>query len=371
MFTRARGPSRILIYLRFARYLLWEFRWPIGVLVTLVLGGGLVMNGHYHRAHLPFSKACYTVFLMIFMQPSVDFPDEWYLQPLFFALPIVGLGAVADSVVRLAYLVFARKQNLPEWQRMVASLYRNHVVVVGLGRVGFQVVKGLLHAGEQVVAVELKAQSPWIEEVNELGVPIIHGDGRSAKVLAQAGVPEARSVILATSDDLANLDAGLSARDLNAAARVVLRLFDESLAHKVAGAFAMPTISTSQVAAPAFVAAATGRKVYQEFQLAGLTVHITDMMIHGAGSLVGQSVGDVQRALNVNIVVHHGPERVNINPAHEVTLCAGDTVLVIAPMERLIAMEARNHPARNHERAGAGAATSPGDGQASVPPAQQ
>ena len=70
-------------------------------------------------------------------------------------------------------------------------------------------------------------------------------------------------MIVTTSDDLTNLDAAITARDLNATARIVIRLFDETLATKVAGAFAMPTISTSQVAAPAFIAAATGRKVYQ------------------------------------------------------------------------------------------------------------
>lgn len=350
MLTRVRGPNRFLIYLRFTRYLLWEFRWPLGVFASLVLGGGFLLNQFYHREYLAFGKACYTVFLLMFMQPSVEFPDEWYLQPLFFLLPMVGLGAVADSVVRLAYLAFTRKQKLPEWQRMVASLYRNHVVVVGLGRVGFQIVKGLLHAGEHVVVVELKGQSSWTDEINELGVPIIQGDGRSAKVLAQAGVAEARAVILATSDDLANLDAGLSARDLNPDARVVLRLFDDSLAKKVAGAFAMPAISTSHVAAPAFVAAATGRKVYQEFQMAGLTVHITDVTVHADGDLVGQSVGALQETLKVNIVVHHGPDAVDVNPDHEVVLSPGDTVLVIAPMERLIAMEARNQPAKGAAR---------------------
>jgi integral membrane sensor domain MASE1 len=38
------------------------------------------------------------------------------------------------------------------------------------------------------------------------------------------------------------LDGGLSAHDLNPAIRIVLRLFDESLAAKVRGAFAMPAI---------------------------------------------------------------------------------------------------------------------------------
>ena len=69
-------------------------------------------------------------------------------------MPVVGLGALADSVVRLAYLMFTQKQRLPEWQRMVASLYRNHVVVVGVGKVGYRVIQGLVEEREAVVAID-------------------------------------------------------------------------------------------------------------------------------------------------------------------------------------------------------------------------
>ena len=86
----------------------------------------------------------------------------------------------------------------------------------------------------------------------------------------------------------------------------MIRLFDETLATKVAGAFAMPTISTSQVAAPAFIAAATGRKIYQGFQLAGQYVHLTDLTICPTGRLVGRTVGDIQSDKRINIVMHQG-----------------------------------------------------------------
>jgi Trk K+ transport system NAD-binding subunit len=330
------------VYVRFARYLLWEFRWPLGVFTGLVLGGGLVLHLGYHREYVAYPRACYAVFLMIFLESGLDFPDEWYLQPLFFLLPIIGLGAVADSVVRLAFLVFTQKQQLPEWQRMVASLYRNHIIVVGLGKVGYQIIKGLIALGETVVAVDMAEQTELREDAVSLGVPIIQGNARHAKTLEQAGVKVARAVIMATSDDLTNLDGGLTARDLNPGALIVLRLFDESLASRVTGAFAMPTISTAQVAAPAFIAAATGRKVYQEFRLGSRPLHLTDVTLEPAGRLVGQSVGAVQASHQVNIVMHQGPAGVNINPGHETVLGPGDSILVIAPIERLLALEAGN-----------------------------
>ncbi len=258
------GPGRVRIAFRYTHHLVWEFRWPLVVFWTIVLGGGLLLHLFYsHENHhlASYGEACYAIFMLIFLESYLSFPDEWYLQPFFFLLPVIGLGAVADSIIRLAYLIFSRKQRLPEWQRMVASLYRNHVVVVGMGKVGYEIVKGLLAVREPVVVVErMNADSTLLDEIIDLKIPVIRGDGRSIKTLETAGVRRAKSVILSTSDDLTNLDSGLTARDLSSTANIVLRLFDESLALKVRGAFAMPAISTAQVSAPAFVAAATGRQ---------------------------------------------------------------------------------------------------------------
>ncbi|HEU5117303.1 MAG TPA: NAD-binding protein, partial [Isosphaeraceae bacterium] len=357
------GPSRLRIAFRYLHHLVWEFRWPLVVFWSIVLGGGLVLHllySHDHQGLSSYGEACYAIFMLIFLESYLSFPDEWYLQPFFFILPVIGLGAVADSIIRLAYLVFSRKQRLPEWQRMVASLYRNHVVVVGMGNVGYQIVKGLLAMREPVVVVERpSADSTLLDEIIDLNIPVIRGDGRSNKTLETAGVRWAKAVILSTSDDLTNLDAGLTARDLSSTARIVLRLFDESLAEKVGGAFAMPAISTSQVAAPAFVAAATGRKIYQDFQLAGKHLYLIDMTVAPECALTGRSIGEIQADKALNVVMHSGREGVSVNPGPEIHLQGGDVLLVIAPMERLLEFEAMNRPP---EMASSGVSNGPARG---------
>jgi Trk K+ transport system NAD-binding subunit len=340
-------------YLRFARFLVWEFRWSLGVFWGLVLLGGAAFYVGYDEP-LSFGEACNVAFFLMFAQPSLRFPHQWYLQPLFFLMPIIGLGAVADSMVRLGYLIFASKRNLPEWHRMLASMYRNHVVVVGVGRVGYRIIQGLKALKEPVVAVENNPEAELAKELRGQNVPILMGNGRHAKVLEEAGVGRARGIILATNDDLANIDAALTAHDMNPKLRVVLRLFDESLALKFTSHFAMPAVVTSQVSAQAFIAAATGRKVYHDFQLDGSKLHLTDVTVMAEGTLAGRQVGDVQKQYAVNIVMHRGAQGVLINPGHDTVLGAGDTLLVIAPMERLNALEDANEP--KAERAGQGPA---------------
>ncbi|MGE0606164.1 MAG: TrkA family potassium uptake protein [Pirellulales bacterium] len=330
--------------LRYVQYVLWEFRWSIGIFWMLVGVGGifLQLTYHYKEKVLTYPEACYAIFLMVFFEPNLDFPEEWYLQIAFFLVPVIGLGTVADSLVRLGFLLFTKKRHLQEWQRMAASIHRNHIIVVGVGKVGFRVITGLLELQIPVVAVERKNDGPFMDDVLDLEIPVIQGDARTKKILEQAGVAHARAIILATSDDLANLDAALTARDINPKVQVVLRLFDDTLAVKFAGAFLMPAISTSQVAAPAFIAAATGRKVYQQFQLAGETVHLVEITIVAGGALVGRSVGDLQDDCKVNIVMHHGTQGVNVNPGHELVLAAGDVLLAIAPIAQLLQLEAAN-----------------------------
>lgn len=330
------------VQLHYARFLLWEFRRPLIVFWSLVFGCGWVLWHYYHAKQLRYLEACHQVFQLIFLEGNLDFPQEWYLQPLFFLLPIIGLGAIADSVVRLGFLIFAQRQKLPEWHRMIASLYRNHIIVVGLGKVGFRIVNGLLELRENVVIIEEQANSPLLDEIRALNIPVIHGDGRQSKTLKEAGIQHARAFIAATSNDLANLDAALTARDINPKVRVVLRIFDDTLASKFGEKFHMPCVSTAKVAAPAFIAAARGNHVYHQFDLSGRQVHLTELTIHPHSQLIGKNVGEIQSQARVNIVMHKGAGGVNVNPGHEITFRDGDSILVIAPIEDLRELEVLN-----------------------------
>jgi hypothetical protein len=162
------------------------------VFVTVVIGGGTILWLCYGHEPLSFARACHAVFLMVFLESSLDFLREWYLQPLFCAFPLVGLGALADFLLRLAFLIFSRKQNQPEWNRMLASLCRNHVVVVDVGRVGYHVIKEPLDLRESVVAIELASDAEVLGELIDRGIPVIQGNSRMAPILEEAGVKAAK-----------------------------------------------------------------------------------------------------------------------------------------------------------------------------------
>jgi len=198
---------------------------------------------------------------------------------------------------------------------MHALAMRDHHVVVGVGKVGYRIINELVGLSEDVVAIEHRMDTPLVSDIQDLGIPVLKGDGRQRKILEQANTAKARSVLLVTDDDLANLDAALTAREINPDVRVVVRLFDDTLATKVATVFKMPAISTSQTSSPAFVAAATGRNVYHSFQLDGLQLQMADMTVEKGSRLVGKSIGELQKLPGLNVVMHHRAGVKDVGPS--------------------------------------------------------
>jgi voltage-gated potassium channel len=336
----SRRARRLITSLRFGRFLVREFRLPLVVLLVLVFGGGWILDHFYRDEPLTYLRACYAVFALIFFESTIPFPRAWYLEPLFFLVPIIGLGAIADSLVRLGYLLFTRKQQLQEWQVMQAGITRNHIVVVGVGKVGYRIIKGLLQLQEDVVAIERNRDSPLVSELLDSGVPVIQGEARLRTTLEQANVAHAKAIILATDDDLANLDAALTAREIKPDLRVVLRMFDDTLASKVATAFALPAISTSATAAPAFITAATGRSLLAGFSLdGGETLHVADVVVAPASPLCGCRVQDVQERWGVHVIIHKRAATTTMTPAHDLEIVPHDHLVVVAPIDRIAALQ--------------------------------
>ncbi len=133
-----------------------------------------------------------------------------------------------------------------------------HVVVAGLNTLGYRILEELRESGIEVVAIEKDGESSFVGGVQRQ-LPVVIGDPRMASVLEQARIASARAVVAVTEDDAANLSIGLTVRELNARARVVVRLFDAEFARKVEESPVFPidaAMGASRIAAPTFVASA-------------------------------------------------------------------------------------------------------------------
>ena len=155
-----------------------------------------------------------------------------------------------------------------------------HIVVCGLGNVGYRVVEELLSQGENVVVIDRQRDNAFLATARGQGVPVIIGDATVPEVLKQARAGTARAIIAATSKELLNLEIGLLVREINPKQRVVLLLVDPQLAQTVREAAEIRlAVSIPSLAAPAFVAALLGDRVRSVFLVAGKLLAVVDLTV--------------------------------------------------------------------------------------------
>jgi len=325
---------------RDTRVLVRQFRVSL-LLFVLLLGTGAASLRLFYLypdtgQRLSWAEALHAAFKLIFLETVLPFPSDLGLQILFILTPLVGLAVVADGVLHFGVGLFNRRERKEAWQVAIASTYRDHIVVCGLGRIGYRVVKELLRLGEEVIGVEHNAEGPFLDDIRQMGVPVLLGDARKREMLESVQVQEASAIVVCTENDLTNLDIALDARELQPGIKVVLRMFDGQLAERVRRGFGIHTaFSTSALAAPIFAAAATQAQIDHSFYVDDVLMNAARVTVQAGSTLEGRTIAQVERDLDLTVVLHKGADTFDPHPAPAVTIGAGDCLVVFASLESL------------------------------------
>lgn len=251
-------------------------------------------------------------------------------------LKLAGAALIAAfTAILTQYLIRARLGGALEVRRVPDG---GHVVVCGLGNVGFRLVNELTSIGERVVVIERTADAPFVATTRRKGVPVFAGDATVGEVLRQARADSAKAVIAATSSELANLEIGLLAREMNPKLRVIVRLTDPQFAEAVrAAAQIRYAVSIPALAAPAFTAALFGDRVQTLITAAGRTLVVIEVVVDAdESSLIGKSMRAVAIDYRLLIVALAGHD---LADARSHRLVVGDRFTAVAQLpdlERLI-----------------------------------
>jgi voltage-gated potassium channel Kch len=111
--------------------------------------------------------------------------------------------------------------------------YKDHIVLCGLGRLGYFIAEELLLKGERLIIIEQNEDGRYLDYFRQLGADVYIGDGRLSKVLDDTNVAEARALMSVISNDAVNLEIGLNSRSFQPNIRLILRIFDEQMAKKI------------------------------------------------------------------------------------------------------------------------------------------
>jgi voltage-gated potassium channel len=331
------------------RILFQESRNALLLFVAILLGGALIFHVLYTfpgtDQHPTLAEGLHANFGLIFFDTILPFPEQWYLQTLFFLIPVLGLVAVVDGVLRFGSALANKQARGQKWQVAMASTYKDHVIICGAGKIGYRVAQELLKLGRDIVAIEHNPQGRFVEKVQEMGIPLILANARRSENLIKAGVQEADAIIPCTDDELTNLDIALDARELNPDIKVVMRMFDSDLAQRVERGFGIHTaFSTSALAAPIFAAAAMRVNVKYSFYLGDELLNLGEVSIAPQSRLIGRTLAELEADVDISVVCYQGQQLTDLHPKPDLRLEAGDEIMVIASLETLRRLNALNTP---------------------------
>ncbi len=334
----------MLQVLRYAGAMAHEFRGSLIALALCVLLGGVL---HWITPMPSLAGARPSVLLSLlaawlsmFGEPMFNPPPTWYLALVEGLYPVLGFTLVGEGVVRFGMLMISRRQGEKEWMRVMAKTYRDHVVLCGLGHLGYRILGRLLEDKVEVVAIERTAEARFLGQAKETGIPVLIRDMKEDQALIDAGVPYARAIIIATNDDMANLEVALDARRMNPQIRVIMRMFDQHLADKIKGALGIDAaFSSAALAAPIVASMAHGARVLASFPVAGVRHVIAEVHAEPKSTLCGQRLGELESTLGARVLSRSDASGTSqARPPGAGQIAAGDTITVEIEARHLSAL---------------------------------
>lgn len=267
------------------------------------------------------------------------------------ALRILGAALTAAfTAIVTNYLLRARLGGALEVRRIPDG---GHVIICGLGAIGFRAVEELLRYGEPVVVIERDPANRFVRAVRQLGAPVIIGDAGVRGVLQEAHAATSRAVIAATDDDLTNLAIALLVRELHAHHRIVLLLGDPELARMLREAADVRyALSVPMLAAPAFLASLFGDRVLSIFPIRGRLFAVIDLLIQPDDPFIDRSLQDVSIDSRLQVVARLSTAGPPSCPLPAVPIRAGDRVAGIIALADLEPLLRRQQPPAPKPRAG-------------------
>jgi Trk K+ transport system NAD-binding subunit len=342
--VRKRPRARAL--LSYTAAILYEFRWTLLLLgVLIAIGAALYTSTPHaafegHRADL--LTAVYGAWMAMLAQPITAPPQPWHLTVVAIVYPIFGFLLIGEGVVRLALLLMSRRHGEKEWMRVMAATYRDHIVLCGLGHLGYRVFEHLVESHIDVVVIEMNEDNRFLAQARATGGCILIRDMKDDQSLIDAGIERASGVIIATNDDMGNLEVAMDARRLNKGIHIMLRLFDQRIAQKIAGALTIDAaFSASALAAPIVAAMALRTRVLSSTVIAGIPHSVFELQIDRECPLAGKRIDEIETGYSAKVLAKTSMSgQTQSPPSPAVTAQPGDSLIIHASTTQIATIAA-------------------------------
>jgi voltage-gated potassium channel len=317
--------------------------YALAAFVVLVMAGSL---GYFAIGHgkWAFAECVYMTIITISTVGFAELRDMAQVpgaRPLTIVIILSGLGTVAYIQSNLtALLVEGAIGQVLRRNRMRREIEKlaGHVVVAGAGSTGKHVIEELMATGTPFVVID--RVHAHLEKVSaELAggkMLFVAGDATEDGILVSAGVDRARGVVAALTHDKDNLYVTLSARSLNAAARIVSKVVEDEAAPKMlkAGATSIvnPTAIGGRRMASELVRPEVNEFLDQMLRDKDKNLRLEEVTVPRGSSFIGMALKDtpIRRETRALVVAVRGLDRAfTYNPDPEYVIGEGTTLIVM------------------------------------------
>jgi Trk K+ transport system NAD-binding subunit len=306
-----------------------------GITVLILWLCGTVLY-KLNSPHMSWLNALYTTVILLlggfgdlFGGFNFEIPVPWWLQLLSLGLGLAGTAYVGVLYALLTEMLLSSRFQFLKQRPPVPQ--QDHVVLIGLGRVGQRVAALLQDYKQPLVGITSTELDPNVLPQ----LPVITGN--YADALHRAHLSTAKSVLVASDDEMVNLEVALMAHAANPTGGLIIRTFEQGLSNNLAQLLPhVQVLCAYALAAEAFAGAAFGENIDNLFRLNNQTVLVTEYQIEVRDTLNGLLLAEVAYGYGVvPILYQKGQELPKLMPSDDTRLAVGDRMVVLATSKGL------------------------------------
>lgn len=266
------------------------------------------------------------------LQPSEYMP--WWLRLFSLGLTLTGQAFVGVLYALLTDILVTSRFNF--FNSNPAIPQRDHVILIGLNRLGQRVAHLLQELNQPLVGIH----PTTVDRYALPDIPLIAGN--AAEAIDRVNLSHAKSIVLLGDDNLENLEIGLMTRAINPAISLIIRTQDRQFNDNIAPLFPYAKVLCDAVlSAEVFACAAFGENVLSFFHLSDRIVMVTEYKIEQGDTLNGLLLSEMAHGYGIVPILYQKYRQYNYSlmPWEDVRLEVGDRAIVLATSSGLQRIE--------------------------------
>ena len=213
-----------------------------------------------------------------------------------------------------------------------------------MGAHGRSVVEELRRNGQPFVVLERSPEK--VQRLQELGGNVLAGDATSEELLRSAGIARARGLVACLNDDAHNVYTVLTARSLNPALFIVARATEDGAEARILHAGANRVVNPYHLGGLRLAHLLLKPAVVDFLEVSlgttGQKLQLEQIVLSPASSANGRTLAelDMRRRWGVGVAAVRRGESLFTSPEPDLSLAAGDTLVVIGTRAQIETFEA-------------------------------